>query len=207
MRRVPLIEQHYQQILEEKVRDLAAINPDLEVKTIGFQDLDGQILGVVITPWFMDLFLLTDELEGWRADQTGEHHFQPFPAGDFHFAHAWDAKIGAYGISSLFSPMDDFPDQATAERTALRALEQLFVAVEKPQPETDSFEESDMTSDATSEPRSPESKASITAENSAATKAASDSELQTETERPQPPKAASAPTVKADPDEKIDNNR
>ncbi len=144
MRRIPLIEQHYQQILDEKMQDLPIINSALDVKAIGFRDLDGQLLGVVITPWFMNLFLLTDELEGWRSDQTGDRHFQSFPAGQFDFVHAWDAKIGAYGTSSLFSPMDDFPNQESAEKTAIRALEQLFVERE-PVAGEESPEQADVT--------------------------------------------------------------
>ncbi|MCW8886771.1 MAG: [NiFe]-hydrogenase assembly chaperone HybE [Motiliproteus sp.] len=181
MRRIPLVQQHYQQIFDEKMKDLPIINSALFVQAMGFRDFNGQLLGVVITPWFMNLMLLPVELEGWRDHQTGEQHFEPFPAGDFHFTHGWDPKMGAYATCSLFSPMDEFPDQATAERTAVRAMEQLFIKREtevEAEPEVDS---------ATDEQQ----------------QAASQSDSASDT----PSQVSSKPKTKPEPDEEIDTRK
>ena len=124
MRRISLIEKSYKQSLAAKPEEL--INPALEVAAVQFQDYQGQVLGVIITPWFMGLILLPLELEGWRDHQTGDSHTERLPAGEFEFVHGWDPGFGAYGSCPLFSPMDEFPDQATAIQMAERAMEQLF---------------------------------------------------------------------------------
>ncbi|OMH32072.1 [NiFe]-hydrogenase assembly chaperone HybE [Motiliproteus sp. MSK22-1] len=124
MRRISLLEKSYKQSLAAKAE--GSINPALEVAAVQFQDYQGQVLGVIITPWFMGLILLPLELEGWRDHQTGDSHTERLPAGEFEFVHGWDPGFGAYGSCPLFSPMDEFPDQATAIQMAERAMEQLF---------------------------------------------------------------------------------
>ena len=125
MRRIPLIEKSYQQSLETKNSE--EINSALEVAAVNFQDYQGQLLGVVITHWFMGLLLLPVEIEGWRNHQTGDSHKEMFPAGEFEFTHGWDPLFGAYGSCPLFSPMDEFADQRTALMMAERAMSRLFI--------------------------------------------------------------------------------
>ena len=124
MRRISLIEKSYKQSLAAKPK--GSVNSALEVAAVEFQDYQGQVLGVIVTPWFMGLMLLPLELEGWRDHQTGDSHKERLPAGDFEFVHGWDPKFGAYGSCPLFSPMDEFPDQTTAIQMAKRAMEQIF---------------------------------------------------------------------------------
>lgn len=131
MRRILLIQESYQQALAAKPKD--SINSALEISTVSFQSYEGQVLGAIVTPWFLGLLLLPQELEGWRDHQIGDVHREALPAGEFEFNHGWDPKFGAFGCCSLFSEMDEFPDQASALRVAAKAMEQLFVA-----PPTDS---------------------------------------------------------------------
>ena len=51
---------HYEAIYAERMRDLPIVNPRLAVEAVGFEQWEDQDLGVLITPWFMNLVLLPD---------------------------------------------------------------------------------------------------------------------------------------------------
>ncbi|MEH6652065.1 MAG: [NiFe]-hydrogenase assembly chaperone HybE [Motiliproteus sp.] len=126
MHRISLVNESYQLALAARPQD--KVNPALTVATVNFQDHQGQVLGVLLTPWFLGLLLMPEELEGWRDHQIGDAHTENFPAGDFEFTHGWDPKFGAFGCSKIFSTMGEFSDQAAALRIAERAIQQLFIA-------------------------------------------------------------------------------
>jgi [NiFe] hydrogenase assembly HybE family chaperone len=50
----------YQAIYEERMRDLPIVNPKLAVEAVGFDQWEEKDLGILITPWFMNLVLLPD---------------------------------------------------------------------------------------------------------------------------------------------------
>ena len=66
------------------------------------------------------------EVERWRSLPPGEKRRYLFPAGEFDFIGARDARIGEFLICSLFSPVLEFADHATARETARRAREALL---------------------------------------------------------------------------------
>jgi [NiFe] hydrogenase assembly HybE family chaperone len=109
-----------------RMAGLAIVNPALEVEAVGFARWNGRWLGVMVTPWAMNLVLLPDDPQAWRALASGAKRRYAFPAGEFEFVGASDPDLGDYQVCSLFSPMDAFADQAAASLVAKLARAALF---------------------------------------------------------------------------------
>ena len=111
-----------------RMQGLDVVNPALAVEAVGFAPWNEHWLGVMLTPWFMNLTLLPRNPGGWRPLATGAKRRYAFPAGEYEFVGANDAMLGAYQVCSLFSPVHEFADQETARLVATLAREALFDA-------------------------------------------------------------------------------
>ncbi len=109
-----------------RMQGLPICNPALDVDAIGFAPWNGQWLGVVLTPWFMNLVLAPGDPDAWTSLPPGEKRSCRFPAGDYEFIAARDPVAGEYAMCSLFSPVLEFDDQASAVLVARLAREALF---------------------------------------------------------------------------------
>ncbi len=147
--RVRRVEETFRRIQQERMQGLPVLNPRLRVEAVGFREWPGAakregglpppaagaaslpapsrgILGVLITPWFMNLMLLPGAGEGCPAPSVGREVRHRFPAGSFTFLVGHESGIGSFQSCSLFSPMFEFEDQAAAVATAKAVLEALF---------------------------------------------------------------------------------
>ena len=122
------LEQLFRNIEQERMQGVPLLNPALRVKAVGFRHWQGRCLGVLVTPWFMNLMLLPCEGDEWQALQIGDKQRHLLPSGSYEFIVGEEAGIGRYQMCSLFSPMFEFADQETAEATALAAMEALMDA-------------------------------------------------------------------------------
>ena len=111
-----------------RMQGLDVVNPALAVEAVGFAPWDEHWLGVMLTPWFMNLTLLPRNPRAWQPLATGAKRRYGFPAGEYEFVGANDAAVGAYQVCSLFSPVHEFADQETARLVATLAREALFDA-------------------------------------------------------------------------------
>jgi [NiFe] hydrogenase assembly HybE family chaperone len=109
-----------------RMHGLPVVNPALDVEAVGFAPWDEHWLGVMVTPWFMNLALLPRNRDAWRPLARGEKRRYAFPAGEYEFVGADDPVLGTYMVCSLFSPMHEFADQATARLVASLARAALF---------------------------------------------------------------------------------
>jgi len=157
--------------LEAAFRDIAAtrmagvpvLNPRLQVRALGFEpcaDEAGMSLGVLLTPWFMNLLRwpLAEqgaEAEGAEGAKGAEGPgvgsagalsvplLRPGHTGEreiggqrLTFTGAELPGLGCFEQCSLFSPMFEFADQAAAVATAQEVLRLLRAApVAPPRPE------------------------------------------------------------------------
>ena len=116
---------HYQSILDDRMQGLPFVNDALEVEAVGFRDHDGHSIGVLISPWFMNLVLLpgTDE---WSDCVQGSIRRLEFPgeAIDFNVCH--DEELGTYLTAVLFRTVADFPKQQTAVEIGQQVMKKLF---------------------------------------------------------------------------------
>jgi [NiFe] hydrogenase assembly HybE family chaperone len=133
------VEEIFTRIHAEQMRGIPLLNPHLKVECVGFQRHEGRSLGVLITPWMMNLLLFPAEGEDWSALKLGEKQTHRLPANEFRFLVNEIEGIGQCQTHSLYSPMQEFSDQDHALAAAESFLQTLMVEVE--QPDTDPHDE------------------------------------------------------------------
>jgi [NiFe] hydrogenase assembly HybE family chaperone len=160
--RTAALEALFAQVGQTRMQGVPILNPALQVAAIGFEasnrpealDIHAQAainnianktpggealqpvavpgaVGILITPWFMNLvwFPLVRVDEPGR---TGSSRSHVVGAECFDFIAGYEASFGSYEACSLFSPMFEFPDQATALATAHTVLDALRHPPEPP---------------------------------------------------------------------------
>jgi [NiFe] hydrogenase assembly HybE family chaperone len=112
------LEAVFEQIYQQRMRDVPMVNDKLQVHAIDFQPWQQHYLGVLSTPWFMNLMLLPGDDEDWSALPELGKQSHVFPSGRYEFITGYEEEIGKYQMCSLFSPMFDFADDNAAVQTA-----------------------------------------------------------------------------------------
>lgn len=131
MRSCEEIEAYYRAV-GTRMAGLPVYNPALAVELLGWRAVEGVgALGVLITPWCMNLFWQPPAEAELPA--KGERAVLALPSGDYECILHEDESLGRYASASLCSPMQDFPDQAEARAMAEEAL-RLILAVPEPEP-------------------------------------------------------------------------
>jgi [NiFe] hydrogenase assembly HybE family chaperone len=120
------LEAHFSRVERETMQGMPLLNPSLQVQAVGFQEWQGHCLGVLITPWFMNLMLLPKEGDDWQECRVGDKRLYQFPSGPYEFILGEDAAIGRYQMCSLFSPMFEFANQESAVATAEAVMQALM---------------------------------------------------------------------------------
>ncbi len=120
------LETDFTEIWNGKMRDVPLVNPLLHVQAVGFRAYEGRALGVLVSPWFMNLILLPGEGEDWSGLTSGAKEILSFPSGDYEFIHNTREMVGGYKACSLFSPMGEFRTQAQAVDVAQAVMLALF---------------------------------------------------------------------------------
>lgn len=108
-----------------RMEGLDFVNPALRVEAVGFAPWEAHWLGVMVTPWFVNLMLVPRDTASWVPLGQGETRRYRFPAGDYDFIGAHDATIGDYQMCSLISP-PEFADHESARLVAQLVREALF---------------------------------------------------------------------------------
>jgi len=121
----------FTRIWKTRMADLPFLNPKLSVESVGFRPWQGQWLGVLVTPWSLNLVLLPGE-GPWETLAMGGERFAALPAGRYRFIAGVDEELGEYHACSLFSPVLEFADHESARATAEAALAALFDAANAP---------------------------------------------------------------------------
>jgi len=122
----PRLAAAFRAIHAERMRGLPFVNPNVRVEAIGFAPWKHYWLGVVLTPWAMNLVLAPRDPAAFRALPAGEKRRCRFPAGAFDFVSVRDETVGDHLSCSLFSPVLEFRDHETARETARLALAALL---------------------------------------------------------------------------------
>lgn len=120
------LEQTFNQILTTRMLGMPLLNPALAVRALGFGLVNRDWLGVLITPWCMNLLMLPTTDSDWITQPPGNKFELAFPYGSFEFTVAREAQLGTYAQCSLFSPMFQFADQTAAVTAGLSALQALL---------------------------------------------------------------------------------
>lgn len=115
----------FEAIYVDHMRDLPIVNSCLKVEAVGFQPYESHQLGVLITPWFMNLVLVPGNDE-WAENAQGDRNSIEFPSGPIDFTTSRDDALGTYLTAVLFRSVADLPDQLTARAIAEQVMNELF---------------------------------------------------------------------------------
>lgn len=130
------LEATFRHIAATRMAGMAMVNPALAVEAVGFRALGQDWVGVLITPWSMNLLCLPGPDTEWKEAPSGTKKELELPSGAYEFLTAHEDALGPYLTSSLFSPMFDFADMDQARAVATAALSEVFTsqAPEMPAP-------------------------------------------------------------------------
>jgi len=126
------LQARFEHIQHHQMHGVPMLNPALRVQALGFRHWESHWLGILVTPWFMNLVLFPRLTAQWLPIGERESRHYVFPAGVFEFIGSHDVELGDYQACSLFSPMFEFADHNAAHDTALAALQALFDAAQRP---------------------------------------------------------------------------
>lgn len=121
------VESVFQRIAQSRMRDFPLSNPALRVELVGLRAWGDVRVGVLITPWAMNLLLLPGDASGddgqrLRVLVTGEAQEWTFPSGDYPFYGLQEDGLGIVQMCSLFSPPAEFATHDDAVLTAQALL-------------------------------------------------------------------------------------
>lgn len=119
------VEAHFRAVWQDSMRDLPFVNPALSVEAVGFCRWEDDWLGVVITPWFINLFLLPGGGRRWQDVPTGEQRKLALPVGELDFIAdnpGPGSVLPAYQYCPLLAPVQQVGDQAEARQIAADML-------------------------------------------------------------------------------------
>ncbi|WP_439525339.1 [NiFe]-hydrogenase assembly chaperone HybE [Roseovarius mucosus] len=116
----------FTEVWHGKMRDVPIVNKLLHVQAVGFHVHEGRPIGVLISPWFMNLVVLAGEGEDWSTLVPGTKEVIGFASGEYEFIHNVREMVGGYKACSLFSPMGEFRSQAQAVDVARAVMVALF---------------------------------------------------------------------------------
>jgi len=123
----------YRAIAETAMADVPICNPRLGVEAVDFRRWGGRALGMVVTPWFLNLTLFDlSDGEPAPAAQSGATVPLQLPAGQVDLIVGDLPGFGRVDICSLFSPMFEFAEMEAAVATAREALRALLTAPPSP---------------------------------------------------------------------------
>lgn len=120
------IREVFERIADTRMRDFPLSNAALRVDTVGFRQWNQMWLGVLITPWSVNLLLQPCGNAAFRPLGTGESQAWRFPSGEYEFFGLDEPGLGATQMCSLFSPAFEFADHDGAVNTALEVMKELL---------------------------------------------------------------------------------
>lgn len=126
--RVDALVAAFVRISATRMAGLGLSHPLLRVEAVGFRDWEQHQIGVLVTPWAMNLVVLAADGADAAPLKLGPDRRQAwrFPSGEYDLMGGEEPECGAFQCCSLFSPMHEFADQAAAVATAAEIMRALF---------------------------------------------------------------------------------
>lgn len=125
------LEATFERIRVECMADIPILNDAIRVEAVGFRAHHDHFVGVLVTPWFMNLMLVPADPDASPGVKAGSTSLHAFPAGEFEFIAGYEEGFGHFAMCSLFSPMFEFADHAAAAETAAAVMEGIMTADEE----------------------------------------------------------------------------
>lgn len=111
---------------ETQMKDLPIYNHKLAVEGIGFRPFGPRYIGVLITPWFINLVALPRTFRPQTADGGDGQISVDLPAGPQIMLRSFDPEIGEYFSKSLLSALFHLHSQEDARAEAAEYLSEVM---------------------------------------------------------------------------------
>jgi len=123
------LESAFRRIAATRMAGLPINHPRLVVEGVGFRRWDGKWLGVLVTPWAVNLVLLPGGDPEFETLASDRRQTWRFPSGEYDFMGGDEEESGGYQFCSLVSPISEheIADQSAARALAEEVLANLFV--------------------------------------------------------------------------------
>lgn len=121
-----LVEAAFKRIHVEHMSDVPIVNPALQVQALDFDLWQDNWLGVLLTPWCINLLLLPGSRGHWESVSGNNRLFHSFPSGNYAFLGGAEAEIGEYQSCSLISTMSQFTEQESACAVAREVIKNML---------------------------------------------------------------------------------
>ncbi len=120
------LETCFNHILIENMQGINILNHELEVEAIEFTKWNGRLMGMMVTPWFVNLIMLPNEKDNWHTLELGDKQTYNFPSKDLDMMVNEIEGFGYCRTYSLYSPCKDLPNQESARIAAAMFLRDLL---------------------------------------------------------------------------------
>jgi [NiFe] hydrogenase assembly HybE family chaperone len=118
--------QAFERIQAERMAGLPLLNEALRVELVGFLDWGDRHVGVLITPWCVNLMVLPQSNSDWRPPEEGVWRYECFPGMELQLLGGQEPDIGIYAFRSLLSPVTGYDNQDSVRAVAREVLKQLL---------------------------------------------------------------------------------
>ena len=116
-------------IANTRMLDVPIINPALRVATVGFRLWQGNWVGVLLTPWTINLVLMPEKQGDLEALQLDQRRTWRFPSGVYDFMGLNEAELGICQLCPLISPVTELETQEEALALASEIADALFTEI------------------------------------------------------------------------------
>ena len=116
----------FQQIGAERILGLPIYNDALSVEAVDFQPCEGGLIGLLVTPWFMNIMLLPDDTSPWKSQELGVKIKYQLDSGEHEFVIGEDEEVGRYLFRTVTSPTHCYKKQIAAITGGKKSLTALL---------------------------------------------------------------------------------
>jgi [NiFe] hydrogenase assembly HybE family chaperone len=125
---VQKLESVFNEIARTRMVDVPILNTAMKVEIVGFREWDGRWIGVLVTPWMINLVLLPGQEATLIPLALDQKKMWSFPSGDYEFMGLNEPAIGTCHMCSLISPVMEFDSHVDAVEVAQEIMLGLFSA-------------------------------------------------------------------------------
>lgn len=116
----------FEHIAAQRMAGVPILNSAMRVEVVGFREWQGRWIGVLVTPWMINLVLMAGEGAPLETLLQGESETWRFPSGAYAFMGLNEPELGACHICPLISPVTEFASHEDALEVARELIESLF---------------------------------------------------------------------------------
>lgn len=120
------VRQAFTRIHAERMAGLPLLNDALAVEVVGFVAWGGMQIGVLITPWCVNLMVLPHADGTWQPPDEVVWRHERFPGMELQLLGGAEQALGRYAFRSLLSPVTGYADPQSVRAVAREVLKQLL---------------------------------------------------------------------------------